>query len=91
MSGAGIFGLRQMEVGAAPDIFSRRTHSCERDHLTFICAFTFPCCNLVLLRAEAVEIDGAVALVVALRTIGGGPGSTILSGFIFNAEDVDGP
>lgn len=46
-----------------------------------------PCCKPVLLHAEAVEVDGAVALVVALRTIGGGPGSMML-GFIFNAGDA---
>ena len=50
-----------------------------------------PCCNLVLLHAEAVEVDGIVALVVALCAIGGGLGSTILLGFIFNAEDAGDP
>jgi len=50
-----------------------------------------PCCSLVLLCAEAMEVDGAVALVVALRTIGGGPGSTILLGFVFNAEGAGDP
>lgn len=80
-----------MEGGAAADRFCRRTHPWEQYHLTFICALTLPCCNLILLRAEVVEVDGAVALVEDLRTMGRGLGSTILSGLNFNPEDADDP
>jgi len=90
VSDAGLSGLPQMEVGAAPDRFCRRTHSGERDHLTFICDLTPPCCNLILLRAEAVEVDGADALVVDLRAMGA-LGSVTPPGFIFNPEDADDP
>ena len=91
MGSAGLFDLPQMEVGAAQDRINRSTHSYGRDHLTFICGFTLPCCNLGLLRAEVVKVDVAVALGVGLRTMGREMSSVILSGFIFKPADADDP
>ena len=50
-----------------------------------------PCCNLVLLRVEAVEVDDAVALVEGLCTTATGLGSMVLSGVTFNSAAADDP